>query len=61
MAVEIDEQKFADIGAKALIQFMETADKAEERPMFLLCGLGVLTFFGEMLFEKKGDNDGGEE
>ena len=40
---------------------METADKAEERPMFLLCGLGVLTFFGEMLFEKKGDNDGGEE
>ena len=59
--VELDEQKFANIGAKALIQFMKTAEKEEERPMFLLCGLGALSSFGEMLFGKKGDNDGSEE
>ena len=60
--VELDEQKFADIGAKALIKFMKTADKEEERPMFLLCGLGALTIFGDMLFAEEGDNaDGSEE
>ena len=59
--VELDKQKFAEIGAKALIQFMKTAEKEGERPMFLLFGLGALASFGEMLFEKKGDTDGGEE
>lgn len=59
--VELDEQKFADIGAKALIKFMKTADKEEERSVFMLCGLGALTIFGDMLFAEEGDNADGSK
>ena len=61
--VKLDEAKYADIGAKAIQKFMDTADEEEEREFYMLTGLYVLTLFGEMLFnEKEGDNtDGSEE
>ena len=61
--LSLSERIFADIGARVILKFMDTADEEEEREFYMLTGLYVLTLFGEMLFnEKEGDNtDGGEE
>lgn len=61
--ISLSERIFADIGARVILKFMDTADEEEEREFYMLTGLYVLTLFGEMLFnEKEGDNtDGGEE
>ena len=61
--LSLSERIFADIGARVILKFMDTADEEEEREFYMLTGLYVLTLFGEMLFnEKEGDNtDGSEE
>ncbi len=59
--VELDEAKYADIGAMVIQKFMDAAEEEKEREFYMLTGLYVLTLFGEMLFGKKGDADGSKE
>lgn len=60
--VELDEAKYADIGARVIQKFMDAAEEEKEREFYMLTGLYVLTLFGEMLFNgKEGNADGSKE
>lgn len=61
MSVELDEEKFAYIGGNVVQKFMEEAEEEEEGKFYMYIGVHVLSLFGEMLFGKKGDNDGSKE
>lgn len=60
--IEIDEAKYADIGARVIQKFMDAAEEEKEREFYMLTGLYVLTLFGEMLFNRKeGEETSGSE
>ena len=54
--VSLDEAKYADLGARSVKKFMDTAELDAEREFYMLCRLYVLTIFGDMLFNREEEN-----